>query len=116
MEHMYKLDHSVIAKRIKAARKIVGLTQVELAEKINISANAVAKLETNLMTASLQTLVNTANVLGVDINYLLADDTPLAQEDSCIDKYLDGLVLGLSQRDKEFTIHFINGLKIYNCS
>ena len=116
MEHRYKLDYSVIAKRIKEARKIAGLTQAELAEKINISANAVAKLETNLMTASLQSLVNTANVLCVDINYLLSDDKSQMKEKSKIDTYLDSLIFGLTQKDKEFMIRVINGLKIHSCS
>ena len=58
MDYKYKVDYPLIAKRVKEARKFAGLTQEQLAEKIDISANAVAKLENNLMTASLQTLVN----------------------------------------------------------
>ncbi|MCL2604957.1 MAG: helix-turn-helix domain-containing protein [Defluviitaleaceae bacterium] len=116
MEHKYKLDYPIIAKRIKEARKITGLTQAGLAEKINISENAVAKLENNLMTASLQTLINTANALDVDINYLLNSDMPLVKEETNIDTFLNGLILGLKQKDKEFIIHIINALKIHTCS
>ena len=43
MEYLYKLDYPNIAKRIKKLRKSADLTQAELAEKINISTNAVAK-------------------------------------------------------------------------
>ena len=52
MEYLYKLDYPNIAKRIKKLRKSADLTQAELAEKINISTNAVAKLENNLMAPS----------------------------------------------------------------
>ena len=75
MDYKYKLDYHLISKRIKDARKLSGLTQEQLAEKIGISTNAVAKLENNLMTASLQTLVNIANVLNIDMNTLFLQST-----------------------------------------
>ena len=70
------------------------------------------KLENNLMTASLQTLVNIANVLGIDIDYLLCESYPTNRENN-IDVFLNGLIDELSQQDKEFIIHVINGLKLY---
>lgn len=114
MEHKYKLDYKIISKRIKDARKLANLTQAELAEKIDISTNAIAKLETNLMTASLQTLINIANVLNIDINYLLLDEKSENKEETSRDMFLDSLVSNLSQKDKDLIIHIINGLKIYN--
>ena len=71
MDYKYKLDYPFIAKRVKEVREAAKLTQAEFAEKIGISTNAVAKLETNRMTTSLWTLVNIANVLHIDINYSL---------------------------------------------
>lgn len=113
MEYKYKLDYKAIAKRIKAARKAAQLTQAELAEKINISTNAVAKLETNLMNVSLQTLINIANILDIDMNYLLSDSTE-TNSDNNTDIFLENLIASLSMRDKTFIIHTINGLKAYN--
>lgn len=113
MEYRYNLDYQVISSRIKQARKNANITQAQLAEKINISTNAVAKLETNLMTASLQTLINIANELNLDINYLLLDEAKMNPEMTNIDIYLDSLINTMSQIDKEFMIHVINGLKIY---
>ena len=114
MEYRYKLDYQNIAKRIKEARKLANLTQAELAEKIDISTNAVAKLENNLMTASLQTLLNIANVLNIDINYLLIDEEQAGDGETSLDAFLDSLIHSLSQKDKEFIIHIVNGLKLYN--
>lgn len=107
----YQIDYKAIAQRIRGARKEAGLTQAELAEKIGISTNAVAKLETNLMTASLQTLVNIANVLGLDINYFLRG---AGQEER--QALLESLVGKLSKREKEFLIHIVNGLRVYNAA
>ena len=71
MEYRYKLNYSFIAKRVKQAREAAHLTQAELAERIDISTNAVAQLETDRMHPKLQTLLNIANVLQLDINYFL---------------------------------------------
>ncbi len=111
MERKYKLDHKAIAQRIKVARRAARLTQAELAEQINISTNAVAKLEANLMNVSLQTLINIANALDIDMNYLLSDSETT---DENTDMFLESLLAGLSMRDKAFLIHTINGLKAYN--
>lgn len=111
MDYRYKLDYSAIAKAVKAARKQAGLTQAELAEKIDISTNAVAKLENNLMTVSLQTLVNIANVLHLDFNRLLSRDPEGSEAEP--DPLLTGLLQELSPRDREFILHVIKGLSIY---
>ena len=114
MEYKYKLDYKAISKKIKDARKISNLTQAELAEKINVSTNAVAKLETNLMTVSLQTLINIVNVLNIDINFLLLDEKTADREKTSRDMFLDSLISNLSQKDKDLIIHIVNGLKIHN--
>jgi len=114
MEYKYKLDYKTMSKRIREARQHANLTQAALAEKINISTNAIAKLETNLMTTSLQTIMNIANVLTIDINYLLFDETAATKEDTRRDMFLDSLIANLSQKDKDLIIHIINGLKIYS--
>lgn len=113
MDYRYKLDYQAIARRIKEARKLSGLTQEQLAEQVDISTNAVAKLENNLMTASLQTLVSIANVLHLDFNDLLCAQPPDGGVRTGRDAVLDGLIADLSQRDKDFIIHVINGLKLY---
>lgn len=113
MDYKYKLDYPMIAKKIRAARRDAQITQAELAERINISTNAVAKLETNLMNISLQTLINIANVLNIDINYLLSDQTGQKHSEKNTDIYFDSVIQNLSVHDKAFIIHIIQGLKEY---
>ena len=48
MDYQYKVDYPLIAKRIKEARKLAGLTQEQLAEKLNVSQNTIAKIECGL--------------------------------------------------------------------
>lgn len=113
MEHKYKLDYHLIARRIKTARKNNNITQAELAERIGISTNAIAKLESNLMTASLQTLINISNELNIEIEYLFIDESMEDKKLTNVDIFLNSIISKLSQKDKEFIIHIINGLKIY---
>lgn len=115
MEHRYKLDHSAIARRIKAARRQARLTQAELAEQIDISTNAVAKLENELMAPSLQTLINIANVLHMDIDQLLLAAPDNSSEDR-LDRALVTRIQGLEPRDKEFLLHILEGLEHYHSS
>lgn len=114
MEYRYKLDNQALAAKVRAARKAAHMTQAELAEKIDISTNAVAKLETNLMSISLQTLVNIANVLDIDLNYLLSAEESRNTAPDTSDMFLESMIHSLSIRDKTFVIHMINGLKAYN--
>lgn len=110
MDCQYKLDYPAIARSIKSARKQLCMTQAELAERIELSTNAVAKLENDLMTPSLQTLVNIANVLHMDFNLLLSRGT--TQEKTSQDTLLSGLVSELSPQEKDFLIHVIRGFKL----
>ena len=108
MEDRYQLNYPAIARQIKKARNLAQLTQAELAELVDISTNAVAKLENNLMTVSLSTLVQIANVLHLDFNTLLSAKE---QPEDTVDDFLHGLIDSLSANEKEFVIHIIQGMK-----
>lgn len=107
MEHSYKVDFAQVAKRVKAARKAAGLTQEQLAEKVDISTNAIAKLESNLMATSLQTLVSIANVLRVDLNYFLCGEIQSG------DALFDAMIRDLTPRERDFIACVIRDLKKY---
>ena len=56
---------------ISLYRKIRGLSQVELAEKVNISAQAVSKWENDLSAPDISTLPILADILNVSLDELL---------------------------------------------
>lgn len=115
MDYKYKLDYSFISRQVKQAREAVHLTQAELAEKIDISTNALAKLETNRMHPKLQTLLNIANVLQLDVNYFLLNNAENGSDkEDEIDRLLNIRFHNLSDKDKAFLIHVIDGLKLYH--
>ena len=62
---------SVLGARIAALRRNAGLSQAELAQRLQISASAMGMYEQGRREPSAQTLVTMAQALGVTTDYLL---------------------------------------------
>ena len=60
-----------LGKRIKSAREQSGLTQEQLAEKLNISRTAIARYELGEIEPRLKNLVAIAKALNCSCDYLL---------------------------------------------
>ncbi len=111
MDYKYRIDHERIAKKVKALRLAHRLTQEEFAEKIDISANGVSKLEINRMTIGLKTLIRIANLFQVDINYFLMEDGKEGEVVSEESELLYHLIPQLSEREKRFLLHVMQGMQ-----
>ena len=59
-----------LGKNIKKKRKELGLTQQELADKLNISLNFMGKIEVAFSKPSLDTLIEIANQLNLSVSEL----------------------------------------------
>lgn len=68
-----------IGKKIKTLRLQKGMTQEELAAKLNISSQAVSKWENNITMPDIQMLPDLSVIFGVTIDELfeLTDETHL---------------------------------------
>ncbi len=65
------LDFRLIGSRVKAARRAKGITQEQLAEKLNFSAaESVGHIECGRNRPSLSTLIRIAQTLDVSLDYL----------------------------------------------
>ena len=71
----------LLGKRIKSLRKEKGLTQEELGKIINVTKVSICCYENGTRTPTLDTLIDLANSLGVDLAYLLGVDTFTVAED-----------------------------------
>ena len=67
------MDYKELGQRIKAARLAAGLTQEQLAEKINLSSGHCAHVERGTTKVSLSALVDMANALSTTPDALLLD-------------------------------------------
>lgn len=66
-----KFLNTTIGNRIKLARENMGLTQEELAEKINRSTQFISTIERGVAGASLETIISLCEVLNVSSEWLL---------------------------------------------
>ena len=64
----------IVANNIQELRKSSGLTQLQLAEKLNYSDKAVSKWESGASIPDVGVLLSIANLFGVTVDYLLSED------------------------------------------
>lgn len=69
------MDYYKTGQRIRKIRKAHGLSQEELAEKVNISTTHMSHIETGNTKLSLQVLVDIATVLVVRTDDLLRENS-----------------------------------------
>lgn len=74
-------------QRIKAARKKAGMTQADLAGKLNISYVNISQLEKDQRNPTIETLQRIAAALGVDVNLLISGQA-LEQRDQAMKDYV----------------------------
>ena len=66
-----KMNPKEMGKRIQLLRKQKGLSQEELADKLNVSSNTVAKIECGLRRPSVDFVVNLVNFLDTIVDYII---------------------------------------------
>lgn len=64
------MEINSIARRVRAYRKLKGLTQVELSEKMNVSIAVIGAIERGTRRPDERILGRIAEVLGVSIDEL----------------------------------------------
>lgn len=72
--------------RIKELRTAHGLTQVEFAQKLSVSKQAVSNWENNNIQPSVDMLVKVADYFGVSTDYLLGRDNDCSLDVSGLTK------------------------------
>ena len=85
------IDYKIIGNRIKRYRKKAGLTQENLAEKLDISISFQSRLERGAAKISLEKLVQTAEYVNVSVSQLITG----TKENS--DDYLNSDILRVTQ-------------------
>lgn len=68
------MDNSLIGNYIQSLRKKSGLTQKELADKLNISFQAVSKWENGEALPDVMLLLDLANILGTTVDNILSGE------------------------------------------
>ena len=66
-----------LGQRISKLRKEKGLTQEELANKFNISTQAISKWENDYSSPDISVLLELSKILGVSVEYLLSGEVTI---------------------------------------
>lgn len=74
------MDQEAIGKFIADCRKEKGLTQLQLAEKLNITNRAVSKWETGKSCPDASNMLELCNILGITVNELLSGERITMEE------------------------------------
>ncbi|CAF1719896.1 HTH-type transcriptional regulator SinR [Bacillus subtilis] len=69
-----------VGQRIKAIRKERKLTQVQLADKANLSRSYLADIERDRYNPSLSTLESVAGALGVQVSAIVGEENVIKEE------------------------------------
>ena len=87
------MDKLTMGDRIKEARKKNGLTQEQLAERLDVSVEFVGQIERGLKLPSMQVFIKIVEVLKVSADYLLRDSVSTGQlfGDNAIGRKIDKL-------------------------
>lgn len=83
------MDLTLLGNRIRAAREKKGITQEELADRINISPSHISVIERGVKTARIDTVVRIANELDVSADYLLQDLVKRSRESQLLSSIMD---------------------------
>ena len=65
----------LFSKRLKELRKEAGLTQQQLGDQLNLTKVSICSYENGTRMASIETLIDIANLFKVDLDYLIGTDS-----------------------------------------
>ena len=68
---MMDVDKKLIGKRIRHRREVAGLSQEQLAEKLELSTNHISSMECGKSLLTTKRLLNLCDILGGTPNYYL---------------------------------------------
>jgi transcriptional regulator with XRE-family HTH domain len=74
-----EIHAKVVGRKLSDARQALGLTQVEVAERLGVSPSYISAVEAGRRNLTLGQLANIANAmrLGIDISFVRPDGTPI---------------------------------------
>lgn len=92
-------DKNYIAKKIKEYRTACGMTQAELAEKIDISTKQISRIEVGDFHPSLSTFFKIAEILNMDLSDFV---TNIPQNENKIRQKLINIIYSATQEELNF--------------
>lgn len=96
------INKKLIGKRIKYRREMSGLSQEQLAEKLNLSTNHISSMECGKSLLTTKCLLALCDILGGTPNYYLAGEITPEDDD------ITALVKQLSPTEQKMLFHLLS--------
>ena len=103
------VDYVKLGKRISWFRNKANYSQEFFCDKIGISRESLARIETSARSPSVETLVEIANSLGVSADDLLVDS--LTHSVSTADSEIHKLLIDCNKTEEEILTEMVKALK-----
>ena len=82
----------IFSEKLQLIRKNKGLTQEELAEKLDISRQAVAKWESGQAYPDISNLIQISNLFNVTVDYLVRDQECMVNYEAAVENDISKLI------------------------
>ena len=89
------MSNKTMGETISLLRKEKGMTQSELAEKMNVTDKAVSKWERNLSCPDINSIPKLAEILGISVEELLKSQNNNSLEDNKTEEILNIALIGV---------------------
>ena len=103
------VNYKLIGKRIKEVRRQQQISQMELAEMSGLSVSYISHIETAQKKASLTSIINISNALGITVDELLYGNQLYNPTDYQTD--IDLLMADCTANEKRFIYELISAAK-----
>lgn len=70
-----KVDRLALGARLREAREVCGLTQVEVAERMHVAPSTIARYESGTRIPGVEEIPEYARVLRVSISWIMGEET-----------------------------------------
>ena len=105
-KNIMKYDTKASGKRIKQLRQEMNLSQEQLAEKLNVSQNMIAKIECGLRRPSIDFLIEMAEFFEISLHYIVLgtseEATDKKRQIEEVIEQIDQMIELLQNKKKEF--------------
>lgn len=105
-KNIMQYDTKASGKRIKQLRQEMNLSQEQLAEKLNVSQNMIAKIECGLRRPSIDFLIELAEFFEISLHYIVLgtseEATDKKRQIEEVIEQIDQMIELLQNKKKEF--------------
>ncbi|MCM1083961.1 MAG: helix-turn-helix domain-containing protein [Clostridium sp.] len=98
----------IIADNVRLYRKQRNLTQLELAERADLSVDSIKRVERGSRTMSLENFMRITDALNIPLTYLLYE----SRNKIPIVEHIQNVLNGKSEKQQEYLVHMLEEMAI----